>query len=121
MLRLTPEEVQYFQEKAAQDASVHSRSGAVNLSGYIRKCALRESGYRNLERMEKERKDLTYQVRKIGVNINQAVKKINSGAGGMAAQDLQVSLEELNRKFDTLLRRMEGKEAGDGSHEIVKY
>ena len=32
-------------------------------------------------RLEKELKNLSYQVRKIGVNINQVVAKINAGYG----------------------------------------
>ena len=57
-------------------------------------------------RLEKELKDLSYQVRKIGVNINQVVAKINAGYGNQidiynlekALSQIESEVESLNKK-----------------------
>ena len=54
-------------------------------------------------RLEKELKNLSYQVRKIGVNINQVVAKINAGYGNQIdIYDLEKALETktLNEKVE---------------------
>ena len=46
-------------------------------------------------RLEKELKNLSYQVRKIGVNINQVVAKINAGYGNQIdIYNLEKALEQ---------------------------
>ena len=54
-----------------------TKEGRVNIAAYIRDVLFR----RELEeiRYYRELKNLTYQIRKIGVNINQVAAKINSG------------------------------------------
>ena len=56
--------------------------------------------------MKKELKNLSYQVRKIGVNINQGVAKINAGYGNQidiynlekALSQIESEVESLNKK-----------------------
>lgn len=56
--------------------------------------------------MKKELKNLSYQVRKIGVNINQVVAKINAGCGNQidiynlekALSQIESEVESLNKK-----------------------
>lgn len=58
-----------------------------NLSEYVRDMLLRDQpDNRNLERLDKRMTDLVYQVRKIGVNINQIAHNCN--AAGIRAGDI---------------------------------
>lgn len=103
--------------RADQDQETHYKNGKRNLSGFIRKTVLERSGYRMGNRQEL--KNLNFQIRKIGVNINQATKKINSGYyDRKICEDLQNSLEELNRHFQELQERMEEQ---DGSNKAASY
>lgn len=120
-LRLTEQEYDCLYRKAGEDPCMHYKNGTVNLSGYIREKALGESGYRE-ERLQKEMKELAYQMKKIGVNINQATKKINSGYGTVkAASELQNGLSQMNRNFMELMEKLEGNEGKHGNHETDEY
>lgn len=65
--RVTEDEYRDLREKAAG-----------NLSAYCRRRILRDED-RKREEKERNLKELTYQIRKIGVNINQVTARINSG------------------------------------------
>lgn len=73
-----------------------------NLSSYCRRLILRDEDIKRTEK-EKDLKELTYQIRKIGVNINQVTARINSGlyypqdAGRLLRQ-----LEEVERILQTV-------------------
>lgn len=56
------------------------KSGGINYSKFYRKILLSQANHKN-EELKKLQEDLVYQVRKIGVNINQVVKRINAGYG----------------------------------------
>ena len=134
MIRLSKKEYDFLSCRADQDQETHYKNGTLiklsseilhpteadgkrNLSGYIRKTVLERSGYRKSNRQEL--KNLNFQIRKIGVNINQATKKINSGYyDRKICEDLQNSLEELNRHFQELQERMEEQ---DGSNKAASY
>lgn len=117
MIRLSKKEYDFLSCRADQDQETHYKNGKRNLSGYIRKTVLERSGYRKSNRQEL--KNLNFQIRKIGVNINQAAKKINSGYyDRKICEDLQNSLEELNRHFQELQERMEEQ---DGSNKAASY
>lgn len=81
-LRLTEEEYKRLCSLASSDSGCRmKRSGRPSLSSYIRKRALCTGD--PSENLRGELKDLIYQIRKEGVNINQAVKKLNAGIGGI--------------------------------------
>lgn len=53
--------------------------------------------------LKKELKTLSYQVRKIGVNINQVVAKINAGYGNQIdIYNLEKALEQVKHEMKTL-------------------
>ena len=80
LIRFTEEEFAMLEEYAKKDAATHTKkTKEKNISAYIRKCIF--SSARHPCELKKELKELSYQVRKIGVNINQTVTKINSGYG----------------------------------------
>lgn len=103
-VRLREEEYAFLVKKADADAITRRRNGEKNLSAYIRKCALSESGYLEKEKQQRELKELIYQIRKIGVNINQATKKINSGFYDKSiCFELQKELKKVNDQFERYL------------------
>lgn len=77
-LRLSEREYDRLYSLAASDPDcLMRRSGRPSVSAYIRKHII-WSG-RDPDAVRQEVRSLTYQVRKAGVNINQAVKNINAG------------------------------------------
>jgi len=98
-LRLTEEEYKRLCSLASSDSGCRmKRSGRPSLSSYIRKCALCTGD--PSETLRGELKDLIYQIRKEGVNINQAVKKINAGFG---SRDDVVMIRDCQHRIETLL------------------
>ena len=84
-VRLTKEELEYL-KKCSTDSGGKFKNGRVNFSDYIRVQLLSGSGYRN-EVLIRQLRDLKYELRKIGTNVNQIAKKINSGFG--VPQDIE--------------------------------
>ena len=79
------------------------RTGSKNLSAYIRKKVLQESGYQKELQIQKELKELVYQFRKIGTNINQATKQLHIGYEPAAAADrLEKNMTILEQKMEML-------------------
>ena len=77
-LRLSDKEYDRLYAFAASDPDcLMRRSGKPSLSAYIRKHIIWSGG--DPHDMKRELRSLTYQVRKAGVNINQAVCRINAG------------------------------------------
>ena len=90
----------------------------MNLSGYIRDCVLEQSGIKK-ESYKREIKNLSYQIRKIGVNINQVAAKINSGYRGMdAVSTLLENQNRIEQELEILLKKL-GEE--NGNHETDEY
>lgn len=75
-IRVTQKEYQDLLEMAQEDLSARNRKGEVNISLYCRKKLF--SNQENKKEVQRELRELIFQIRKIGVNINQAVKRINS-------------------------------------------
>ena len=104
LLRFTEEEFRLLTEYAEKDAQTHTKkTKEKNISAYIRKCIF--SSARHPWGLKKELNELAYQVRKIGVNINQVVTKINSGYG--TAYDIGILKSQLAEVED----RMKGVES----------
>ena len=111
--RVTMEEYEYLCRKAEQSRETKCRNGEKNLSAYIRKGILEKSGYLADRNYQRELKNLTYQIRKIGVNINQATKKINSGYYGRdTCAALQEGLDKVEQRLSELIRLLEECENG---------
>ena len=77
-LRLSEREYDRLYALAASDPDCRMRkSGRPSLSAYVRKHII-WSG-RGPDDMERNIRSLTFQVRKAGININQAARRINAG------------------------------------------
>lgn len=106
--RVTEDEYNYLIAKANK-SSENFKNGKENLSGFIRETLLSETGYRNVF-LERQLKDLRYEFRKIGTNINQVVKRINSGYGLHADVPILIKLlEELKTSLDEYERIIKDK------------
>ena len=83
------------------------KSGKPSLSSYIRKCVFYSGDHP--ENLKAEIRSLDYQIRKAGVNINQAVHRINAGIGGRSdLETLLANQEEILNilsKIHTLLEQ----------------
>ncbi len=101
-IRLTEEEHAYLISRAKQSGSCFS-SGRENLSKYLRDLIFRESRYKDWE-LKKELRNLNYELRKIGVNVNQIAHKINGNS--WTAGDL-VMLRDYLKSVEHHLEKIE--------------
>ena len=92
-IRVTDEELNYLKVCMAKDGGMKFKNGKENFSAYLRDRLLTNVGYRN-KILEQQNKDLDYDLRKIGVNINQIARKINAGFG--SRQDITNLFSYLN-------------------------
>ena len=106
-LRLTEKEYQLLLAKAENDPETKTKKGEkANTSAYIRKCIFLQDD--DPVSLKKELKTLSYQVRKIGVNINQVVAKINAGYGNQIdIYNLEKALEQVKHEMKTLNEKVE--------------
>ena len=99
MIRFTPEEYQQIVQCAEKDIGTkRKKTQEKNVSAYIRKCIFDRSD--NPATIQKELKGLAYQVRKIGVNINQVAAKVNAGyATPVDVENLLFYLKKIEEEF----------------------
>lgn len=111
-IRLTKKEYNFLKEYAAKDERFRQKTGSVNLSRFIRECVFVHS---HIELgFHKEINALVYQIRKIGVNINQATAKINAGYKGMeAAERILECLIDVEREVEKLIKKLDGNYKND--------
>lgn len=118
-VRFQPEEYEFLCEKAEKDPETRMRTGTKNLSAYVRKKTLQESGYQKELQIQKELKELVYQFRKIGTNINQATKQLHIGYEPVAAADrLEKNMKLLEQQFEKMKEELKQTY---GNHEDIKH
>lgn len=118
-VRFQPEEYEFLCEKAEKDPETRMRTGSKNLSAYVRKKTLQESGYQKELQIQKELKELVYQFRKIGTNINQATKQLHIGYEPVAAADrLEKNMKLLEQQFEKMKEELKQTY---GNHEDIKH
>ena len=82
---------------------------------------LQATGFKKELWIRKELSDLTYQIRKIGVNINQATKKINTNVYDTEVTErLHNGMEQINENVQKLIEKLE-KIDGYGSNETDEH
>lgn len=99
-IRLQKEELEYLENCFEKEKTICFKDGRGNFSGFLRALILQNSNYKNIT-VKNQMKELRYEMRKIGVNINQIAKKINSGLG------TQNDLVEVKGDLDELKRLLE--------------
>lgn len=118
-VRFQPEEYEFLCEKAEKDPETRMRTGSKNLSAYVRKKTLQESGYQKELQIQKELKELVYQFRKIGTNINQVTKQLHIGYEPAAAADrLEKNMKLLEQQFEKMKEELKQTY---GNHEDIKH
>ncbi len=106
-VRFDEQELDFLKKRALQEKKYCFRNGSANLPGYIRSCILEQSGWKR-ETYAKEVKELTYQIRKVGVNINQVTAKINSGYRERDdVRILQENQNQIEQRLKDLLKKLE--------------
>ena len=102
-VRFQPEEYEFLCEKAEKDPEK----------------TLQESGYQKELQIQKELKELVYQFRKIGTNINQATKQLHIGYEPAAAADrLEKNMKLLEQQFEKMKEELKQTY---GNHEDIKH
>lgn len=100
-IRLSEKEYQMVKSEAEQDPDCRLKNGTVNLSKFIRNRILQPE--KNENRSQKKINDLIFQIRKIGINIHQVIRKIDSNFG--RPSDIQV-LQEEQKKIEMLMEEL---------------
>ena len=117
-IRVTPEELAYIKECAEASGAAKFKNGRMNLSRYLREQVLRNTGYEDVE-LARQLRDLQYELRKIGTNVNQIARKINSGFIGSSEDlaELKGYLRQIG-EFSGVLMELLGSRAltGNGTH-----
>ena len=106
-IRFTKAEKAYLKRKAQESKYHRFRNGHVNFSEYLRESLLENSNYKSAS-LKRQMLDLQFELRKIGVNVNQIAKKINAGFG--TAQDLKKvndNLQEIQEQMERYLQEVE--------------
>lgn len=112
-LRLNDEEYGRLLALAEQDELSQTRNGKKNVSAYVRQCTLIKPEAIQKMEIQKELKNIRWQINKIGVNINQAVHKINAGFGNQFdIEILEEELKKLNGTFEKMVAEL-GENYGD--------
>lgn len=106
LIRFTEEEYALLEKLAAEDAEKNSRKEKQkNISAYIRKCIFEP--VLEPSSLKKELKETNYQIRKIGVNINQVAEKVNSGyASSLDIHNMEVYLQLVEKQLHYLMDRI---------------
>ena len=95
-LRLSEREYDRLYTLAASDPDCRMKSGRPPLSAYIRKHIIWSGN--DPDELRQEMRSLTYQVRKAGVNINQATRRINAGLfDGRDVRELLANQQRMER------------------------
>lgn len=100
-IRVSEREYQIIREAAEQESECHSKNGSINISRFIRNRVLDSERIKNQKKRQMD--DLVYQIRKIGVNINQITKKVN--ADKVYFYDIKVVQEE-QRKIESQVNKL---------------
>ena len=115
--RVTQEEYTLIDEMKKTETRF-TYGGRWDLSAYIRNLVLSQTGKKDV-RVDMELKDLNYQIRKIGVNINQATKQLHIGYEPAAAADrLEKNMKILEQQFEKMKEELKQTY---GNHEDIKH
>lgn len=108
-IKLTPGELEHLKKCSGSSSSARFKNGKENFSGYLREKLLRETNYKNQE-LEQRMRELKYELRKIGTNVNQIARKVNGGFGTpndlVELKNHLQRMEQLMEKFQREVERI---------------
>lgn len=111
LVRMTTTQYENLMRAAEKNPRYKLKSGRINVSEFIRTRIF--SFQKNPDEVEKKIDGLIFQMRKIGTNINQVTKKINSDLG--TANDISVlklylnNLQEETERVVEFLENLNGE------------
>lgn len=115
IVRLTPKEYDYLTTLSNADEGSKTYTGKNCLSKYVRKVLLSPVG--SSKDMRKELDKLNFEIKKIGININQIAKRLN--AGFEFSSDEATVLKKLNEVEKQLTNNLDAIEnAIDSLREV---
>lgn len=106
-IRVSESEYNRLKEIAADTPYGRHENGTVNLSGYMRNQVFSVAGIRNAA-LTSNVKELKYEIRKLGVNVNQIARKMNAGIG--TERDINVlhkKMGEIEQLLSHYIEQME--------------
>lgn len=106
-LRMTREELEHLEKCSSSSKTAKFSNGRDNFSEYLRVQLFSGSGYRN-KKLEMDVNHVRYELRKIGTNVNQIAKKINSGYGTPTdLKELEQYLARVESVFERFKKEVE--------------
>ena len=111
LIRVSEKELLLMKENAKLDPLFKTRNREINLSHYIREKALHPKDITGEILITRELKNIGYEIKKIGINVNQVARKINAGFG--TALDIEKLEDELKTLDDTFEELKGGLLHGD--------
>jgi len=104
--RVTEEEREHL--KKAADTPDSSGRTYKDMSEFIRGTLLESTGFKSTM-IKRQLNELSYETNKIGVNINQAVKKMNAGFG--SPRDIEILISEQKKLCESVNKYIETVES----------
>lgn len=99
-IRVSEKELEHLKKCSSSSCKAKFKNGKENFSGYLREKLLQETNHKN-EYIEQQMRELRYELRKIGTNINQIAKKVNGGFGTQSdLTELKKHMEQIEKKMD---------------------
>ncbi len=119
--RATEEAYQKIEKDREQLASMLNKK--IDFSEYCRICLLKENVQDNIL-LEEKLRDMIYQIRKIGVNINQIAKCINQGLYVVGEEGLKREIPRLKEQLSNVENQITVLFYGrshNGDHKINEH
>lgn len=106
-IRLTQDEYDAIVKRKDNDENNSKGKMQGNLSVYIRNVLIAEGGQSDWK-IDKELNQLNYEIRKIGLNVNQIARKLNANMGDPRDADYAIELlSEINEKIGLMEKQID--------------
>lgn len=106
-IRVTKEELEHLKKCSGSFSNRRFQNGRENFSGYLREKLLAESNHKN-KNLDLQIKNLHYELRKIGTNVNQVARKVNGGFGTPKdVEELKHYMEQIEKLFTDFQKEVE--------------
>lgn len=106
-IRVTKEELEHLKKCSGSFSNTRFQNGRENFSGYLREKLLAESNHKN-KNLDQQIKNLHYELRKIGTNVNQVARKVNGGFGTPKdVEELKHYMEQIEKLFTDFQKEVE--------------
>lgn len=106
-IRLTRQELEHLKKCSGSFSELQFKNGRENFSAYLRDKLLKETNYKNGS-VERRMKELQYELRKIGTNVNQIARKVNGDLGTRGdVEELKQYLRSIENAFEKFQKEVD--------------